>query len=101
MPCCIPDGKHAGLCADGTDLCPGAVRTKPSQQLVTDVALNRHGSGVDSENVDATFLVWQSEFDFSVQTSGSEECGVEGVGTIGGHQNFDVTARIETVQLKI
>lgn len=96
----VPDGKHASLCADGTDLSSGAVRTKPCQQFVTDVALHRHGSGVDAENVDPAFLVRQSEFDFPVQTSGSKKCRVKGIGTIGGHQNLDVTARIKTIQLK-
>jgi hypothetical protein len=55
---------------------------------------------VDPENVDPAFLIGQSELDFSVQTSRTEESRIEGVGPIRGHQDFDVAAGIEAVQLK-
>jgi hypothetical protein len=97
---CLPDSEHSGFSANGSDFCSGAVRTKPSQQLVADVAFDRHRSSVDPENVDPAFLIGQSELDFSVQTSRTEESRIEGVGPIRGHQDFDVAAGIEAVQLK-
>jgi hypothetical protein len=55
---------------------------------------------VDPENVDPAFLIGQPELDFSVQTSRTKESRIEGVGPIRGHQDFDVAAGIEAVQLK-
>ncbi|KAF3859637.1 hypothetical protein F7725_022036, partial [Dissostichus mawsoni] len=43
--------------------------------------------------------VRQAELDLPVQTSGSHQRWVQGVRPVGGHQNLDVSSRIEAVQL--
>lgn len=41
----------------------------------------------------------QAELDLPVQTSRSHEGRVQGVWSVGGHQHFDVAARVKAVQL--
>ena len=43
--------------------------------------------------------VGQVELNLPVQSAGSHECGVECVGSVGGHEDFDVAACIEAVEL--
>jgi len=43
--------------------------------------------------------VGEAKLDFAVEASGSEEGGVEGVGAVGGHEDFDVAAGVESVEL--
>ena len=45
------------------------------------------------------FLVGMRELDLAVETSGSEQRGVEDVDAIGGGNHFNLTARRESVQL--
>ena len=45
------------------------------------------------------FLVGMRELDLAVETSGSEQRGVEDVHAVGGGDHFDLTARRESVQL--
>lgn len=43
--------------------------------------------------------VRQTELDLPVQTAGSHQGRIQCVWSIGGHQNFDVATRVETIQL--
>ena len=44
-------------------------------------------------------LVRRRELDLAVDTAGANKCGIEGVDTIGGHDDLDVSAGIEAVEL--
>ena len=44
-------------------------------------------------------FIWSREFDFPVNTTRSQQSTVKNVDTIGGHDDFDVLCRFETVQL--
>ncbi len=58
---------------------------------------DRHGSGVDAQDVGTSVVVWQTELDSSVKTTGSEEGRIESVRSVGSHENLDVFTCIETV----
>lgn len=93
------DGKHSSFSADGSDLSASGVGAQTRQQFESDVAFDGHRPSVDLENVSATLQVRQAELHFSVETSRTHEGGVEGVGTVRGHEDFDVAARVEAVEL--
>ena len=43
--------------------------------------------------------IGQSELDLAIEASGSHQSRIEGVRSVGGHEHFDVTARVKAVQL--
>ena len=49
--------------------------------------------------MDTAFKVRKTEFQLSVQAAWSQKSGVKGVRSVGRHQNFDVAARFEAVEL--
>ena len=55
------NGKHARLGAHAVQLRPRGRRAQPRQQLVADVLVDRHGLGVDAQDVHATRQVRQAE----------------------------------------
>ncbi len=54
---------------------------------------------MDLENLRSGLFVWQREFDFSVQTAGTEERWVEHVDAVGGGEDFDPVVGGEAVEL--
>jgi len=93
------DGKHASFGADGSDFGTSGVGTQTSEQLESNVALNAHGARVDLEDVRAAFQIGQPKLHFTIETSGTHECWIQSVGSIGGHQHFDVSTWIEAIEL--
>lgn len=73
----------------------GAVRAESSQQLESDVALDAHGPRVDLEDVGAALEIGQAELDLAVEAARSHEGRVEGVRSVGRHEDLDVAARVE------
>mmetsp|Transcript_11276 Transcript_11276/g.11320 ORF Transcript_11276/g.11320 Transcript_11276/m.11320 type:complete len:211 (-) Transcript_11276:468-1100(-) len=51
------------------------------------------------ENLDSSFQIRHPEFNLSVQPPGPGEGGVEGVGSVGGHEDLHVASGLEAVQL--
>ena len=49
--------------------------------------------------MDTALKVRKTEFQLSVQAAWSQKSGVKGVRSVGRHQNFDVAARFEAVEL--
>ena len=45
------------------------------------------------------FNIGQRKLDFSIDTTWSNESRVEGLDSIRSHDNFDVSSRVETIQL--
>lgn len=84
------NGEHARLGADAPELGASCVGAQSSDEFEPDPALDRHGASVNAENVGAAVVVWEREFDASVETPGSEESRVKGVWSVGRHDLRDV-----------
>ncbi|GMS82430.1 hypothetical protein PENTCL1PPCAC_4605, partial [Pristionchus entomophagus] len=54
---------------------------------------------VDLEHLQSALLIGEGDLDLPVQSSGSEEGGVEGVRTIRRHDHLDFSERVESVEL--
>ena len=54
---------------------------------------------MDLEDFMFGFEVWDGEFDFSIDTSGSDEGWIKAFYFVGGHNDFDFGMCVETVQL--
>lgn len=55
--------------------------------------------GVDLEDSQSSLKVRQTELYFSINTTWSHQGRVQGVGSVGCHENFDVSSGFETVHL--
>ncbi len=55
---------------------------------------------MDVEDSAASFVVGQRELDLSVDPTGTDQGRVEAVDPVGRHDDFDVAARVESVELK-
>ncbi|GMR51335.1 hypothetical protein PMAYCL1PPCAC_21530, partial [Pristionchus mayeri] len=75
------------------------VRAETCQQIVSDVALDAHLLSVDLEDVRTENEVEQRETDLPVESSGSHEGGVKGVGMVSRHLYLDVSVGVESVEL--
>ncbi|KAI6764693.1 hypothetical protein HG531_012580 [Fusarium graminearum] len=58
-----------------------------------------HLSAVNTENIRSGLNTRRGELDLSVDTSWSQESGVENIETIGGHDDLDVLGGLETIKL--
>ena len=58
-----------------------------------------HPAGVDTEDPPLSLLIRKRELDLPVNPSRPDESGVEGLDPVGGHDNLDVTAGVEAVEL--
>ena len=54
---------------------------------------------MDLEDVETSLLVGCREFDFSVNTTWSCQGWIQGIRSISGHEDLDVTSGIETIKL--
>jgi hypothetical protein len=67
--------------------------------LVVNLTLLLHTLGVDLENLHTANLVGQRDFNLSVQTTGTQQSRIEGVGSVCGHDDLCLSQVIETVEL--
>src|SRR5690606_783146 len=93
------DSEHTRFCTDGSELSAGGIGAQTSKEIESDVLVHRHGAGGDSENVRTAIEVGKAEFNLSIQTARTQQCGVERVRTVGSHEHLYVAASIETVKL--
>jgi len=54
---------------------------------------------MDLEDLHSTFKIRQSELNLSINSTWTCKSWIKGIRSIGGHKNFDVTARVKTIQL--
>merc|ERR1712070_625362 len=55
---------------------------------------------MDLENIRPGIEVRKAELDLAIQSAGTKQRRVESVRSIGGHQHLDVSAWVETVELR-
>lgn len=86
------DGEHAGLGTDRTDVCTGRVRAHSRNQLKSNVLIESHSFGMNFKDLHSSLKIWQAELDLSIKTTGSGQCGIEGVRSIGCHENLHIAS---------
>ena len=64
-----------------------------------DVGSKSHAVGVDVEDAPFGSLVGQRKLDLTVDSARSDEGGVERFDAVGGHDDLDVSLRVEAVEL--
>lgn len=96
----LADGAQTSLLHDGGDDSTGEGIVADDEGVEVDLGGEAHLAGDGAEDETALTSVAQGgEFDLSVETAGSEESGIEGVGSVGGHDDLDVGGLVETVHL--
>ena len=81
------------------DISTGEVVLGHDVIIDTDVICQRHARRVNGEDASLGLLVWQGELNLSVNAARADESGVKGFNPVGGHDDLDVPAGIEPVQL--
>src|SRR5687768_13064129 len=51
------------------------------------------------ENLKSTNLVWQRNFDLTIQTSGTQQSRVKSIRSIGGHDDLGLAEVVKTIEL--
>ena len=93
------DGEHASLGADRADISAGGVGAEAGDKFVADVLVEGHSLGVDLEDLHAAFKVRQAKLNLPIETAGTCKCRVEGVRSVGRHEDLDVSTGVETIKL--
>lgn len=66
----------------------GAVGTQASEEFEANVSFDAHRAGVNLEDVCSAFEIWQAELNFTIEASGSHECGVESIRSVSCHEDL-------------
>mmetsp|Transcript_71849 Transcript_71849/g.150117 ORF Transcript_71849/g.150117 Transcript_71849/m.150117 type:complete len:311 (-) Transcript_71849:782-1714(-) len=98
LPACA-DRVHPRLSTHRAKVGTRAVRAQPREQLEADVAVAVHVRRVDLEDLRPPLEVRNAKLDAAVHAARTQQRGVQSVRTVGCHQHFDVTARVEAVKL--
>merc|ERR1712098_927944 len=94
-----PDGEKTGLCANVPQI--GSVESigQLDHGFVVDLAVLGDWPRMDLENFQPRLVVWQWDLNFPVQPSWSQQGRVKGVGSVGGHDHFDLAKDVKSVHL--
>jgi hypothetical protein len=84
----LANSKHTSLSNDVPQISAVEILTQLDERLVIDLAFFVDCRGVDFEDLESAYFVGEGDFDFTVETAGTKEGGVEGVGTICRHDDF-------------
>ena len=95
----LAQGKHSGFCTHALELCATAAIHLLGDLGKVDASGEVHASAVDPENVGSGFDGWGWKLDFAVDSAGSEQCWIENVKAVSGHNDLDILRRLEAVEL--
>lgn len=87
------------LRANGLDVSTREVVLLRDELLQVDVFVEAHLGRVQSKDLSLRHLVGVLEQDLSVDTSGSNQGGIQSLDLVGGHNDLDVASVVETVEL--
>mmetsp|Transcript_24326 Transcript_24326/g.41316 ORF Transcript_24326/g.41316 Transcript_24326/m.41316 type:complete len:244 (+) Transcript_24326:463-1194(+) len=93
------NGKHPCFGAHTSKLSSGGVGTQTCHQFESDISIAIHALRVNSKNVPASLQIGQPEFDFSIQSSWTQQRWIQSVRSVGSHENLDITTRVKSIQL--
>lgn len=83
-------GQHTGLHTDGLDLRTVELVTGPRQLGPVNILAHVHLSAVNLQDLCARLLVGYRELDFTVQTSRTQQGGVQNIDTVGCCNNLEI-----------
>mmetsp|Transcript_22528 Transcript_22528/g.72949 ORF Transcript_22528/g.72949 Transcript_22528/m.72949 type:complete len:408 (-) Transcript_22528:387-1610(-) len=95
----LSEGQHTGLGAHGLDVGAAELVLGNDEFLQVDVVRERHLARVDLEDPSLGLLVRQWELDLPVDTPGTDHGRVQRIDAVGGHDDLDFAAVVETVEL--
>lgn len=87
------------LGADSLDISTRQVILLIYELFEVDILVERHLGCMQCEDLALGVLVGILEKNFAIDTAGSNQRWIKGINFVGGHDDFDVSAIIETVQL--
>mmetsp|Transcript_28396 Transcript_28396/g.55588 ORF Transcript_28396/g.55588 Transcript_28396/m.55588 type:complete len:240 (+) Transcript_28396:153-872(+) len=93
------DGEQTGFCANIAQVGTVESITQFAHRFVVDVPALGDRAGVDLENFHSGDFVRQGDLHLSVESARSHECGIQHVGSVGCHDQFDLPEFVEAVHL--
>mmetsp|Transcript_2555 Transcript_2555/g.5383 ORF Transcript_2555/g.5383 Transcript_2555/m.5383 type:complete len:258 (+) Transcript_2555:150-923(+) len=95
-----PNRKHARLGANTVQFGTRGIRTQSCNEFEPNVSIAVHALRMNLENVPPSLQIGQSEFDLAIQSARSHQSRIERIGPIRGHQNLNVSSRVESIQFR-
>lgn len=92
-------GHETSFSADRFDVSAGQIVLRHDELREIDVGRQRHLRRVDVKDATFGLLIGQREFDLSINSTRSDQSGIESLNAICRHDDFDVATRVETVEL--
>lgn len=90
LVCTAAQGQHTGFHTDGLDLRTVELVTGPRQLGPVNVLAHVHLSAVDLQDLCARLLVGYRELDLTVQTSRTQQGGIQNIDTVGCCNNLQI-----------
>ena len=91
------DALQRGFSAEGGHVCAHETVGVLGHCLQVDCFVQFHVFGVDAEDFQSADLVRDSDVDFPVEPAEAAQGGIEGVGSVGGSNDDDVSSGLEAV----
>lgn len=95
----LAQSHEASFGADSFDVGAGQVVLGHDQLGEIDVGREGHFRCVDVEDASLGLLIGQRELDLAINSTGTDQGRVESLNAIRRHDDFDIAARIKTVEL--
>ena len=95
----LPDRHQPRFCTDGTNVRMANLFAPIDVILQIQIVAEVHFRSCRLKNHAFLPPVRLWKFNFAIQPAGTEEGWIEGVGAVGGHDDFDVGRLVETVHL--
>ena len=95
----LSDSLHASFLADRLYVCAADFLRTGNEVFKVNFFAQVHFARERLEYKSLLSAIWKRKFDLSIESSRSEECWIEGVSTIGGHNTLYVNSLVETIHL--
>jgi hypothetical protein len=95
----LADCLHTSLLADALDVSGGDLLRAGNEIFKVNFLTQVHLASEGLEHQALLPAVRKRELDLAIETPGSQECGVQGVCTVSGHDDLNINGLIETIHL--
>ncbi|GMT09450.1 hypothetical protein PFISCL1PPCAC_747, partial [Pristionchus fissidentatus] len=95
----LTKSKQTRLSAHCLDIGSTQIVLGSDEVIESNVVSHSHSRGVDLKDSSLGLLIGEGEFDLSVDTTRSDQGGVERFDAVSRHQDLDVSSRVESVEL--
>mmetsp|Transcript_11583 Transcript_11583/g.12735 ORF Transcript_11583/g.12735 Transcript_11583/m.12735 type:complete len:257 (-) Transcript_11583:522-1292(-) len=93
------DGKHTSLSTNISQIGTIEIVTELNNGIIIDISLLSYGFGMNFQNFASSGFIGERNFDLSIQSSGSEKCGIQNIGSVRRHNHLNLSKVIESIQL--